>query len=116
MAWGEDMSWVAALQEGAPVLLETREGLYRHLVTRVTPKQIVVGEHWKFRREDGEEIGRTDKWYFRSLVEPTEANMQRYQAQSARNYLRGALWSKWSDEAVIAIAALTKKHQPKAKE
>lgn len=108
-----DMEWLASIKAGDVVFIESRFGLEKFKVTKVTPKQLVVGEYCRFRRDDGSRIGGSI-WDTKHLYPVTPELERQYAAARARVSLREMSWSKLSDDAVIEVLALVTRHFPKA--
>lgn len=114
MTWGEDVAWLAGVQAGDVVFISTRNGLSRDKVTSVTPTQVRVGQYIKFRKRDGREIA-GDPWNFRQLLPSSPELERQYETARARVSLREMQWSQLSDEAVMEVYELVKRHHPKTK-
>ena len=72
--------WLAGLQVGDPVVVQTGSGDKNevHRIVRFTKTLIVTDKGWRFRRKDGWTPG-ADPWNFYSIEKPTPA-----QARKAR--------------------------------
>ena len=71
------------LKEGDIVYIQSRNEIFKTTVARITPKQLVVElNDYKYRREDGEEVG-SDVWSYYTLLLPDEKIEKQWKLQQA---------------------------------
>ncbi len=68
--------------------------LFRTRVESTTPAQLKTEHgHHKYRKKDGEEIGRLSEWNFNALLLPNEKIDKKYKIQELRATIRDYAWT-----------------------
>jgi hypothetical protein len=118
----ESNEWLQNLKAGDSVIVK-QSGSYRSesvkKVDRVTATQVAIGTT-KYRRDNGREVGGSNRWGARWLYEATPEQVQRIRDESRRDNLayklRDMQWSQVPLATLEAIDALLTAQAAKAEQ